>query len=271
MGQERAKKKGEKGAFFEYDIFICHASEDKKSFVRKLAEKLISKGIRVWYDEFTLTMGDSLRRKIDYGLSKSRYGVVVLSKDFFRKEWPQKELDGLVAREDGPAKVILPVWHGVTREEVQRFSPILAGRLAVSSDRGVDYVVDEIMRAISSTTEKHVELHDQNKKVVVIIMSVFLIWVIMSPYFLRCMWTGINTFMIPVITLVTITIKPVDLKAAVNSVLFLHIVNFVVLYFTSVVCGIYQMTMALPSDLLILSLVCVNTIAAALICRWQER
>ena len=131
---------------FEYDLFICHASEDKESFVRGLAEKLSSKGLRVWYDEFTLLLGDSLRRKINYGLTKSRYGVVILSKKFFEKEWPQKELDGLVAREDGSNKVILPVWHGVTREQVQSFSPILADRLAVSSDRSIDYVVNEILK-----------------------------------------------------------------------------------------------------------------------------
>ena len=66
----------------------------------------------------------------------SRYGVVVLSKKSFEKEWPQKELDGLVSREVGSSKVILPAWHGATREEVQSFSPILADRLAMSSDKG---------------------------------------------------------------------------------------------------------------------------------------
>jgi len=134
---------------FEYDFFICHASEDKESFVRELAEKLTSKGFRVWYDEFTLALGDSLRRKIEYGLSRSRYGVVVLSKNFFEKEWPQKELDGLVARENGSNKVILPVWHKITKEEVQSFSPILADRLAVPTIQGVDYVVDKILKAFS--------------------------------------------------------------------------------------------------------------------------
>jgi len=60
-----------------------------------LAESLRKKGARVWYDEFTLKIGDSLRRSIDKGLTKSRYGIVVLSPAFFKKEWAQKELDGL--------------------------------------------------------------------------------------------------------------------------------------------------------------------------------
>jgi hypothetical protein len=132
----------------KYDAFICHASEDKEAFVRKLAEALSEEGLKVWYDEFTLSVGDSLRRMIDHGLSNSRYGVVVLSESFFAKDWPQKELDGLVAKEGNFDKVILPIWHGVTKEQVKSFSPMLADRLAVSSSKGLPYVVKEILRAI---------------------------------------------------------------------------------------------------------------------------
>ena len=141
-------KESNRGNSFKYDVFICHASEDKESFVRVLAEKLCSKDLRVWYDEITLSLGDSLRRSIDHGLAKSRYGVVVLSTKFFEKEWPQKELDALVSKEAGLDKVILPIWHGVTEKQVRSFSPILAGRLAVSTDEGIDHVVDEILRVV---------------------------------------------------------------------------------------------------------------------------
>ena len=137
-----------RGNLFKYDVFICHASEDKDSFVRVLAEKLSSKDLRVWYDEFTLSLGDSLRRSIDCGLAKSRYGAVVLSTKFFEKEWPQKELDALVTREDGWDKVILPIWHGVTKKQVQSFSLILADRLAVSTNEGIDHVVNEILKVV---------------------------------------------------------------------------------------------------------------------------
>lgn len=134
----------------KYDVFICHASEDKETFVRILAEALSKEDLEVWYDEFTLSLGDSLRRKIDHGLSNSRYGVVVLSDNFFRKDWPQKELDGLVAKEGDFDKVILPIWHGVTKKQVESFSPMLADRLAVSSDKGMAYVIKEILRAIKN-------------------------------------------------------------------------------------------------------------------------
>ncbi len=130
----------------EYDVFICHASEDKKEFVKPLADALVEQNIKVWYDEFELALGDSLREKIDYGLANSTYGVVVLSKAFFEKKWPKEELDGLVSRQTSEGrKVILPVWHKVGYEDVKKFSPILAGKLAASSDQGIDAVVAQIL------------------------------------------------------------------------------------------------------------------------------
>jgi hypothetical protein len=92
----------------EWDAFICHATEDKEDFVDPFAHQLRGSGLSVWYDAFSLKVGDSLRRKIDEGLAKSRYGIVVLSKHFFSKEWPQNELDGLMSREIAGAKVIPP-------------------------------------------------------------------------------------------------------------------------------------------------------------------
>ena len=131
-----------------WDVFISHASEDKESFVRDLAQALQGKGLKVWYDDFTLTVGDSLRRSIDRGLSRSRYGIVVISHNFLHKEWPQKELDGLVAREVAGQKVILPVWHNVDAETVRTYSPTLSDRLATSSSKGLDQVVLDLLGAI---------------------------------------------------------------------------------------------------------------------------
>jgi len=116
-----------------HDVFICHASEDKDDFVRPLAEALRSHHVDVWYDEFTLTVGDSLREAIDRGLATSQFAIVVLSPFFFQKRWPQRELNGLVAREMGENRhLVLPVWHNVGRDDVLSFSPPLADLLAVS-------------------------------------------------------------------------------------------------------------------------------------------
>jgi hypothetical protein len=132
----------------EWDIFISHASEDKGSFVNALAASLKAAGLSIWYDDFTLSIGDSLRRSIDKGLARSKFGVVVLSHAFFEKEWPQRELDGLVSRESSGQKVVLPVWHGVELEYVRRFSPMLADRLGISSGRGLDAVARAILQAV---------------------------------------------------------------------------------------------------------------------------
>lgn len=131
-----------------WDVFISHAWEDKEAVARPLADALTQQGLGVWYDEFTLTIGDSLRRSIDYGLAHSTYGLVILSPSFFAKEWPQRELDGLVARESGGEKVILPVWHDVTKEDVAPYSPMLADRLAALTSEGLEVVVQKIIQVV---------------------------------------------------------------------------------------------------------------------------
>lgn len=148
----------------KYDVFISHASEDKDDVARPLATHLESLGLRVWFDECQLTLGDSLRRNIDRGLIESRFGVVILSPAFFAKEWPNKELDGLVAREDGRGKVILPIWHKVTNTDVGRFSPILADKLAISTDRGLAVVANSILQAANSSEDRAnpVQFHASN-------------------------------------------------------------------------------------------------------------
>jgi len=113
-----------------------------------LATALKAKGLGVWFDEFTLRVGDSLRRSIDKGLSGARFGIVLISPKFLEKEWPQKELDALMGRESHGVKIILPVWHNVDAEYVSKFSPLLADRLASSSSKGLDQVVADLMAAI---------------------------------------------------------------------------------------------------------------------------
>lgn len=132
----------------EWDVFISHASEDKDTVVRELAADLVKKGLRVWYDEFTLTIGDSLRRSIDYGLSNSRYGIVLLSPAYLKKEWAQKELDGLMAREIAGVKVILPIWHNISIDLVRRHSPLLADRVAANTKVGLAKVAEQIVLAV---------------------------------------------------------------------------------------------------------------------------
>ena len=113
-----------------------------------LAE-VLGKSVVVWYDDFALKVGDSLRRSIDNGLANCRYGVVILSPAFFKNEWPQRELDGLAAREIGGKKVILPVWHRLDFEGVRAVSPTLADRVAAKTSEGIDAVAARLLDAIT--------------------------------------------------------------------------------------------------------------------------
>lgn len=131
-----------------YHVFIAHATEDKEAIARPLADELKARGLRVWYDEFTLRIGDSLNQVINHGLSNSWYGVVILSYNFFHKSWPQRELNGLMAKEVTGEKVILPVWHRVTYSDVLRYSPILADKKAADSAKGIAAIADDIAKAI---------------------------------------------------------------------------------------------------------------------------
>jgi hypothetical protein len=131
-----------------YDVFISHASEDKAQVALPLAAYLERQGFRVWLDVFELTIGDSLRRRIDQGLSASRFGVVILSPDFLRKVWTNEELDGLVARQEGKHKVILPTWHNLSHNDILSYSPMLAGKVAVSTTQGLEHVARAVVRAM---------------------------------------------------------------------------------------------------------------------------
>lgn len=137
------------------EIFVCHAREDKEDVAKPLADALTHHGYSVWLDKYVLQLGDSLRRSIDAGLGSCRYGVVILSHNFFRKEWPQHELDGLVAMEtQDRRKRILPVWHQVTSTEVSQYSPTLADRLGVSTECGMNVVVSAIIDVLEADVDR---------------------------------------------------------------------------------------------------------------------
>ncbi|MEO1585006.1 MAG: DUF1883 domain-containing protein [Planctomycetota bacterium] len=135
-----------------FDVFISHASEDKDPVVRRLASELQQAGLEVWYDEYELKIGDSLRQKIDHGLARSRFGIVVLSRSFFAKGWTNYELDGIVTRSVTGDQVILPIWHEITKDELIDFSPSLADKVARSTTtHTIEEIAAEIADVVSSS------------------------------------------------------------------------------------------------------------------------
>lgn len=126
---------GEKAVEEEYEVFVSHAWEDKESFADEFVSALESLGIKVWYDTTKMKWGDSMREKIDDGLRKSKFGVVVLSPNYIAdgKYWTKAELDGLFQMESVNGKTLLPIWHELTKKEVLNFSPIIANKKAMST------------------------------------------------------------------------------------------------------------------------------------------
>lgn len=145
------------------DVFICHATEDKETVAHPLAEALQRNGLEVWYDEFSLTAGDSLRESVDNGIKNSKYGVVIFSKSFFEKEWTRKELDAFYAREiTSKKKVIIPIWHGLSFVDMIELAPTLANRFAIKTSDGMEQMVNQIIKVVKPELlkikpERHVQ------------------------------------------------------------------------------------------------------------------
>ena len=132
-----------------YDAFICHASNDKKKVVRPIAKALEKMGYYIWYDEFELRVGDSLRQSIDRGLVNSKFGIVILSRAFFAKKWTQYELNGLNAKEIHGQSRILPIWHNISRNTILKYSPTLVDKYAVETKgHSANYIANELSKVM---------------------------------------------------------------------------------------------------------------------------
>ena len=137
-------------------IFVCHCSEDKNDVARPLATAVIQEGYDVWFDEPIINCGDSIFEKINEGLKDTDFGVVIFSKSFFlKKKWPMMELDALIAKETDERKIIIPIWHGITSEEMRNNFPLLANRKALSTDIGIFKIVEQIKKAIETSDMKN--------------------------------------------------------------------------------------------------------------------
>lgn len=135
----------------KWDVFVCHASEDKDEVARPLAERLKEEGLSVWYDEFSLKWGSSLLQSINRGIAGSRYGIVVLSPSFFKKNWPQKELDGLYQKMMTTNRdILLPIRHNMTQDELVEKAPIIADILNRSTSAGIDSLANEVVEIVKS-------------------------------------------------------------------------------------------------------------------------
>ena len=119
--------------------FISHDSRDKDALVRELAFELSNLMCPVWYDEYSLKVGDSLRTSIECGLKEATRCIVVLSPNFLSNEgWGRAEFDSIFTREILEKKnIILPIWHDVGVNDVYQYCPRLADRVGLRSSLGI--------------------------------------------------------------------------------------------------------------------------------------
>jgi hypothetical protein len=118
-----------------YDVFISHSNADKAGFVELLADRLRRAGVRVWYDDYVVDVGNSISSAIARGLAESRYGIVILSRSYLRGGWSLHELRGLVQREIHVGKTILPILHDISLDEVREFDASLADMRALDTSK----------------------------------------------------------------------------------------------------------------------------------------
>ncbi len=146
-----------------FDAFISHASEDKEMVARPLAKELKSLGYSVWFDEFSLKLGDSLSRSINRGLADSRYGIVIISIPFLKKQWTNYELGGLIARENlHGEKVILPIWHKITPEHIKEMALPLLDKIAATTDGGISNAIAKIIDVLGEPLHRAPDTSEEN-------------------------------------------------------------------------------------------------------------
>jgi len=120
--------------------------------VRPLVEKLQSMLCPIWYDDYSLKPGDSLREAIDRGLSEARKCVLILSPNFLSNPgWTKGEFNASMNRHfTSGGSVVIPVWHNVSRTDVYSYSALVADIVALNSNVGVDELARRLCKSVQA-------------------------------------------------------------------------------------------------------------------------
>lgn len=131
------------------DIFICHASEDKAEVVRPLYTRLERAGFSIWYDESEINWGDSITEKVNWGLIHSRYVIVVFSRSFLGKRWPNREFNAISNSEasSGVSKILpLVVGEQYDIDQVLYAYPLINDKRFLRWKDGIDNLMVEVSK-----------------------------------------------------------------------------------------------------------------------------
>ena len=129
-------------------VFISHASEDKEPFVRQFASILRDLGIDVWYDEYEIKPGMSIRESVDRGLVSCDVGVLIFSKWYFKKKWTIWELNGLIQRMLDESALLIPIYYDLSHEELSHISPSLSDIMGIRFENDLDSLAQKVYEVI---------------------------------------------------------------------------------------------------------------------------
>lgn len=126
----------------EYDVFISHANKDKEDLIEELYQSLQKLGISIFYDKESLEWGDNWKERILNGTKKAEFAIIVISENFFDREWTERELSEFLNRQNrNGQKLILPIIHNITNEQLKSKYPNVADIQVIDSS---DYNCDQI-------------------------------------------------------------------------------------------------------------------------------
>lgn len=140
----------------KYDVFISHANKDKLDFIDGLYESLSRLGINIFYDKKSLEWGDKWKDRILDGVQRSEFAIIIISENFFDREWTEKELNEFLNRQnENGQKIILPVVHNITISQLSEKYPSIAEIQAINSG---DYTYDQIALLFASQLIKRLKV-----------------------------------------------------------------------------------------------------------------
>ena len=126
----------------EYDVFLSHANKDKNTYVNRLYKALSSLGVNIYYDKDSIEWGDKWKEHILDGTAKSEFAIIVISENYFGREWAEKELNEFLNRQNGEGqKIILPITHKISLEQLREKYPSVADIQTIDSSK---YTCDQI-------------------------------------------------------------------------------------------------------------------------------
>lgn len=140
----------------EYDVFLSHSSLDKEVFVSELSTRLSAQGFKVFEDVKVFKIGDSQIAQMNMGILNSRFVIVFLSPNFIKSGWSEYEFKSFLNREINEKRIILlPIWHDITKEEVQRYNPYIVDKFSLDTSKfTMDEIVEHISQVIKSSLEE---------------------------------------------------------------------------------------------------------------------